>query len=194
MKMKNLWHSKNCMRARCSLFGEPLHRANRLPIVAVVDARVVEARTEVEAPCVAVVVRDRNRRPVPAVRTGLLERSPAAGAGKKDAGRSIVTPAANNIAVHVVCCRTSPVTLALEIVKLLLSRHAPVSAPLHLRRVMIRRKNAVRRNPSISLQCVNVFTVGGRVLLLEREVRRRSVALTPTIRSNAKRPAYASKP
>ena len=66
--------------------GELLDRTNRLPVVAVVVVRVVVARIEVEVPSV-VVVRVRDGRPVVAVRTGIVERSPVAVAAAGDSFR-----------------------------------------------------------------------------------------------------------
>jgi hypothetical protein len=57
-----------------------------LPVAAGAVARAVVIRIEVEAPRVVVVVRVRKRRPVVAVRTGIVTRSlvAATGAGKED--------------------------------------------------------------------------------------------------------------
>ena len=85
---KRIKELKNRMRSLRSLFGEPLDRTNRLPVVAVAAARAVVARNEEEVPRAIVVARARNGRPVVAERTGIVERSPVAvaGAGEEDTG------------------------------------------------------------------------------------------------------------
>ena len=125
------------------LFGEPLERTNRLPVVAVAEVgpHVVATRIEVEGPRVAFVARVRNRRPTVAVRTGFVERSPAAEAGtrEKDALRRIVTLSANNIAIDTIHCCPNPIALAVKVVELLLRRHPPITAPMLLCRIIFRR-------------------------------------------------------
>ena len=124
------------MRSLRSLFGEPLDRANRKTVVAVVEVvRAAAARKEVEAPRVAVAVRVRDGRPVVAVRTGTVERSTVAevGAGKEDAIGGVVASPTNLITVHAVLRRPRPVAVAVEIVQLLLRRHAPIAARMRHR-------------------------------------------------------------
>ena len=65
----------------------------------------------------------------------------------KDTVRSINTPTTNDIPIHAVHCRPSPVALAIEIVHLLTCRHAPSTTPLHMRRVMCRREDTIVRQP-----------------------------------------------
>ena len=120
------------------LFGEPLNGANRLPVVAVVvDARKAATRIEVEKPRV-VVVRARNGRPVEAVRTGIAERSTVAATGgrKKDAIRSILSPASNNISIHAILRCPRPVAIAVERIQFLLCWHAPIVTPMNSGGVM----------------------------------------------------------
>ena len=75
-----------------SLFGEPLDRTNRKPFAAagvVVRAGAGAPRTEADVPRGEVAARARNRRPVVADRTCIVERSPVAvaGGGKENTGR-----------------------------------------------------------------------------------------------------------
>ena len=106
------------MRSLRSLFGEPLDWANRITEVAAVVARAVVARIEVEAPRVVVVARAWNGRPVEAVRTGKVERSPeaVAGARQKNTFGNVSALATNLIPMHLIRRRPLPVTLAGEVV------------------------------------------------------------------------------
>ena len=89
------------------------HSPYSVPAVAVVVVvRVVVTRIEEEAPRVVVAVRVRNRRPIPAGRTGgIVERSPIAGAGarEKDAIRGVRSSPFNNITIYTIHRRPSPI-------------------------------------------------------------------------------------
>ena len=144
------------MRSRGSLSGRSLDGTNRPPAVAAgVVFRDVAARPDVEAPRAAVVVRARHGRPVDAVRTGIVERSPVAvpSAGEKDAISRIFVPTANDIAFNTIDRCPSPVTLTIKVVKLLPGRHPPFSTPMCIRRVMFWRKHTIRCYPTLALQC-----------------------------------------
>ena len=97
------------------LFGEPLDRANSTPTVAFIGVHDVDARIEAEVPRVVAAVRARNGRPVAAVRTGNVERSPVAeaGAGEEDAVRGVVAPTMHDITFYTVLRRPRPVAFIL---------------------------------------------------------------------------------
>ena len=139
------------MRSLRSLFGEPLDRTNRQHAEAAVVARAVVARIEEEVPRV-VVARARNGRPIVAARTDIVERRPnaVASTGKEDAVGSIIASAANDVSFHTVLRGPSPVAFVVEVGQLLLRRNAPVAAPMHMRRVMLRRKDSAHRDPSFT--------------------------------------------
>ena len=183
---RRIEESKNCIRSLRSLIGEPLDRANRLPVVAAAVVREATARIEAQLADV-VVARVRNGRPVGAVRTGTAERSPTdvAGAGEEDAVGDVVALPAHNVPFHAALRRRPhPVAVADEIGQFLIRRQPPAAAPLHLRRVMPRREDvrAVFLNdPTLALKRGRRFVVGGRVRRAEREVRRRSVTRDPGV-------------
>ena len=137
-----------------SLFGEPLERPNRLPVVAVVGVRAAVTRIEVEEPREVAAVRMRNGRPIVDVRTGMVERSPVAvtGTRQKDTRRSIITFTFDNISIYTIHRCPSPITPILEIFKLLSCRDPPGSTPMLLCRIMLRSKNAIRCYPTFALQ------------------------------------------
>ena len=131
-----------------------MNRTNGLPVVAVeVVVRVVAARIEVEVSR-DVVVRVRNGRPVVAARTGIAERSPvaAAGAGEKDTVSRIIPSATDNIAVHAVLRRPSPIAVVVEVANFLICRHPPIAAPMSMRRIMLWSKHSLRCYPAFTLQ------------------------------------------
>ena len=141
------------MRSLRSLFGGSLDRANRLPVAAPVAARVVAARSEVHPAGEVKVARVRDGRPVVAVRTGIFERTSEdiAGAGEEDAVRGVVAPSTHDVTVHAVLRRPRPIAFIRKARQLLIRRHTPSPAPLHMRGVMLRRENAIHRNSSLIL-------------------------------------------
>lgn len=153
------------MRSLRSLFGEPLDRANRQPVAAVTVVGVVASRIEVEGLRVVADVRARDGRPVVAIRIGIVEQKSIAEAGTrdKDTGRSVIALTANDVSVYIVYRRPNPIAPDLEVALLLFRRHAPSTAPLHMRRVMIRRKDIVRSDPSFAFQSVDILAIGRRV-------------------------------
>ena len=74
-------------------------------------------------------------------------------ARKENAGGRIFALAANDVSVYAVSCRPNPVALVVaEVVQILYRRHAPPAAPLHLCSIVIRREDAILRNPALALQ------------------------------------------
>ena len=132
-----------------------LYGTNRPPVVAVAGVvRAMVGRTEFEEPRAVVVdARGRNGRPVGASRTGMVERTLIAGADarKEDTGRGIRAFAFDDIPLDVIQLCPSPVTIANEVRKLLRSRHTPIATPMDVCRIMCRRENTVRRNPTFAL-------------------------------------------
>ena len=173
----------NCHNLRYNI-GEPLERANRLPVAAVVAVvRVVEARIEVRPISAAVAVRVRHGRPVVAVRTGTVERSPvaAAGTGEEDAVRSIITFTLDNISINTVHRRPSPIAVIVKVFKFLFCRHTPIAAPVHMRGIMFGSKNSLRCYPTVGLKRCDIFAVSRGLTCTERKISRRSVACHPSI-------------
>ncbi len=163
--------------------GEPLDWANRLPEVSpAAEVQVGAIRIKAEAPRAGAIVRVRNRQPIVAVRTGKTERSPvaAAGAGEEDAGGSVGALACDRPPFDTVPRRLIPVALAPEVVRFLFRRHTPFPAPVHVRRIMIRRKDTVRRDPFLALQGGNALVAGRHISIPKREARTRPVARDPT--------------
>ena len=130
-----------------------------MPEEATEAALAVVTRIEEEVPRAVVVVRMRNGRPIEAERTGIVERSLVAvtGAGEKDTRRSKIVFTTNHITVNTVHGRPRPVAFIVEIVKLLFRRHAPIAAPMRMRRIMFWSKHTLRCYPAFTLQFRDAF-------------------------------------
>ena len=149
-------------RAIRALFGKSSNGTHGLPVDAVVAAPVEVARTEGEAPRAVGTARSRRRRPVVAVRAGAEEARAVAVAGgrKEDAPVRVCALARHQVPGHAVGGDPRGGAIADESGKFRSRRHAPVAAPMNMRRVIRRHKIGSRVDPALRLKRRIVFAVG----------------------------------
>ena len=105
---------------------------------------------------------------------------------EKNAGGGIGAFPAYDKAAYAVRCRPSPFALGAEVFQFLSSRHAPATAPLHMRGIVRWCQNTIR-NPALALESgnildrVHILVECQRVLWAKRKARRRAVARHPLL-------------